>query len=187
MIGVADDGGVDRASAAVGDDGGVFPVFGELAEHSLAVVESAGFVDVGENEALALVGDAGAALGTGRIRILNRRRAAGDECILAIVDGVGISVAKAEVKAVGHLATDGNGSAAIDAGGFALIDVDGAELRNGAGEGINARGKWTGEAGAELPGGESLHGSVAEQVYAGGIEDRILDISWRREIRRGRG
>ncbi len=116
-----------------------FQFFGELAEQSLAVVESAGFVDVGEDETLALIGDAVAALGTGRIGILNRGRAAGDERVLAIVDGVGVGVAEAEVEAVGHLAAERNGSAVIDAGGFALIDVDGAELRNRAGEGIDAR------------------------------------------------
>ncbi len=64
----------------------------------------------------------------------------------------------------------------VDARGFALVHVDCTELRNRAGKGIDARRKWASQAGAELPGGESFHRAIAEQVYAGGIENRILHV-----------
>ena len=93
----------------------------------MSPVQHAGFVDPGEDEAIALICDAVSPFGTGRVRILYGGGTAGNYRVLTIVNGVRVSVAEAEIEAVSHLAAEGNGGAVIDAGGFALVYVDGAD------------------------------------------------------------
>ena len=74
-------------------------------------------------------------------------------------------------------------SAVVDAGGGALEFVDGAELRDGASERIDARREWAGQRLGVLPGGEGIDGVVAVlKDRAGGIEDGIGEGDRRREI-----
>jgi hypothetical protein len=70
LIEIAADGGVDRASAAGGDDAGNFPVVENVSEKFLAAVKGTRFRGKSGDEALALVGDAGTALGVGLVGIL---------------------------------------------------------------------------------------------------------------------
>jgi len=135
------------------------------------------------DEAVALVGDAGAAFGIGLVGVLHRGRFAGDEGVLAIVDGVGVGVGEAEIGSTGHAAVDGESCAVVNAGGGALKFVDGAELGDGASERIDAGRERTGQRWRVLPGGEGIDGVVpALKNGAGGIEDGIGECDRRREI-----
>jgi hypothetical protein len=142
LIGVAADGSVDGASTAGGDNAGEFPVVEDVAEEFVPAVEETRLGREGSDEAAALVGDTRSALGVGCIGILDGSGLAGDEGILAIVDGTGIGVGEAEIGAAGHAAVDGKSCAVVDAGGGALEFVDGAELCDGSAEGIDAGRKW---------------------------------------------
>ena len=75
LVGIAVDGGVDGASAAGGDDAGDFPVVENVAEELVLAVEGTRLDGEGGDEAVALVGDAGAALGIGVRRSSGRWRA----------------------------------------------------------------------------------------------------------------
>src|SRR5260370_42511638 len=70
LVGIAGDGGVDGASAADGDDAGDLPVVEDVAEELVSAVEGTGFGGERGDEAIALVGDAGAALAGGIVGIL---------------------------------------------------------------------------------------------------------------------
>ena len=106
LIGIAGDGGVDWASAAGGDDAGNFPVIEDVAEEFVSAMEGTRLGGEGRGQAMALVGDAGAALSGGIVGILHGGWGAGDERVLAIVDGVGVSVGDAKVSAAGHAAVE---------------------------------------------------------------------------------
>src|ERR1700722_204978 len=174
LIGIAADGGVDGASAAGGDDAGNFPVVENVSEKFLAAVKGTRVRGKSGDEALALVGDAGTALGVGLVGILDSGGSAGDESILTIVDGVSVGVREAEISSASHAPVDGESCAVVDAGGGALELVDGAELRDGAAERIDARRKRAGERTSVLPGSEGIDGVVAVlKNGAGGIEDGI--------------
>jgi hypothetical protein len=92
LVGIAGDGGVDGASAAGGDDAGNFPVVEHVAEESVFAVEGMRLEREGGDEEAALVGDAGAAFGVGLVRILNGGGLAGDQSVLAVIDGAGVGV-----------------------------------------------------------------------------------------------
>src|SRR5262249_34831018 len=108
LIGIAGDGGVDGASAAVGDHAGELPVVEEEAEAFMSAMEDMFLGGESGDETVALVGDAGATLGVGLIRILDGGRLSGDEGVLAVVDGVSVGVGEAEVDAAGHAAIQRN-------------------------------------------------------------------------------
>src|ERR1700739_2214004 len=91
-------------------------------------------------EALALIGRAGSALGAGVIGILNRGRLTSDQGILAVINGLGISISKAQVTSARDPAIDGKGCAVVVAGRGALEFVDGSELRDRPSERVDAGG-----------------------------------------------
>ena len=62
LAGIAEDSSVDRTAAADGEDSGNLRIVEELREHGVVTAEGLGLVDSGEDEAVALVGDAGSAL-----------------------------------------------------------------------------------------------------------------------------
>src|SRR6266566_7468156 len=101
-----------------------------------------------------------------RTGILHGSGAAGHQRILAVVNGMGIGIAETEVKAVSHLAAQGDGRALIYARSCTLKDVNRAELRKRPRQRIDARRKWASQGGGELPGGKGLYCAVAEQVEA---------------------
>ena len=86
LVGIAGGSGVEGASAAVVDDGGNFPVVKDVAEKFLAAMKRVDVGGEGGDEALALVGDAGSALGTRHVRILYGGGLTGDQGVLAVVD-----------------------------------------------------------------------------------------------------
>src|SRR5579863_127596 len=78
---------------------------------------------------------------------------------------------------------DGDGHSVVDAGGGALEHIDGAELRYGAGERINARRKRAGEGWSHLPGGKRIDViERAEKVDTRGVVDGIFNIYRRRQV-----
>jgi hypothetical protein len=95
-------------------------------------------INGGEDEAVTLIGDAGAALGSKGVGILDGDGAFGDEGVLTVVDQVGEGVGEAAVEAVGHAAVQGDGCAVIGDGSAAIELVDSAELGDGAGERVDA-------------------------------------------------
>ncbi len=146
-------------------------------------MEGAGFDRKCADEAVALVGHAGATLGVRVVGILHRGGRAGDQSILAIVDGVGISVGEAQIRAVGQAAVDGEGCAVVNAGRGALKFVNGAQLRDRSAERIDARRKRAGGRNGVLPGGEGIDRVVsALEDGAGGIENGIGKGARRRQI-----
>jgi hypothetical protein len=60
----------------------------------------------GGDQALALVGDAGSALGAGDIGILHGCGLSGDEGVLAVIDRVSIGVGEAQIASTGDAAID---------------------------------------------------------------------------------
>jgi len=135
------------------------------------------------DEALALVGDAGTALGVGLVGILDGGGCAGDESVLTIVDGVSVGVREAQISSTSHAAVDGESGAIVEAGGGTLELVDGAELRDGAAERIDARWKGAGERTSVLPCGEGIDGVITVlKNRAGGIEDGIGEGDGLREV-----
>ena len=134
LIGIAGDGGVEGASAAVIHDGGDFPVVEGVAEKFVAAMKRAGLGREGGDQAITLVGDAGSALGAGGVGILHGGGLSGDERVLAVVDGVGVGEGDAQVGSARDAAIDGERGSVVIAGRRALEFVDGAELRDGAAE-----------------------------------------------------
>ena len=176
LVGVAGDGGVEGASAAVVDDAGNFPVVEDVAKKWLAAMKRVGLGGDGGDQALALIGDARSALGTGVVGILDGRGLVGDQGVLAIVDGMGIGVREAEISSAGDAAIDGERGSVVVAGGGALEFVDGAELRDGAAERVDARREGARQRAGELPGGEGIDGVIAAlEDGAGGIENGISE------------
>ncbi len=183
LVGIAVDGGVDGAPAAGGDDAGNFPVVENVAEEFVFAVEGPRLHRERGDEAVALVSDAGATLGVGIVGILHGRGFAGDQRVLAVVDGVGVGVGEAEIGAAGHAAVDGESCAVVDAGGGALKFVDRAQLGDGASQRIDAGRERAGQRLRVLPGGEGIDGVVsALKNRARGIEERISERDRRREI-----
>ena len=131
---------------------------------------------------MALVGGAVCSLAIRSIRVLHSSRPAGDQCILAIVHGVGICVSKAEIEAMIHLPTDGDRRSVVDARRLAFEDINGTELWDRPHKRVNTRWKGAGEGGRKLPGSKSLNRSVAQQVNAGSIVQRVLHSSGRRKV-----
>src|ERR1019366_747110 len=86
LIGIAGDSGAEGASAAVVDHAGNLPVVKDVAEKFLATMKRVRLDGEGGDQALALVRDAGSALGAGHVGILHGGRLPGDEGVLAIVD-----------------------------------------------------------------------------------------------------
>ena len=67
------------------------------------------------NEAVTLVGDARSALGVRIVGVLDGRGLAGDECVLAVVNGMGKGIGKTEISSVGNAAIDGERASVIEA------------------------------------------------------------------------
>src|SRR6202040_2067893 len=97
LVGIAGDGGAEGASAAVVDHGGNLPVVEDVTERWVAAMKRMGLGGDGSDQALALVGDAGSAFGARVVGILDGGGLAGDQCILAVVDGVGVCIRKAKI------------------------------------------------------------------------------------------
>ena len=93
-----------------------------------------------------------------------------------------ICVPETEVKSVGHLTSNRDRRAMVDTGRRALKNINRTQLRNGTGDLINAWRKWAGERSRRLPGCESVHGSVAEQVHSRCIVKWIINSDRRRKI-----
>ena len=83
-VGVADDAGVHRTSAAVGHGAGDRPVIEHLLQHHVVVVEGLRRPHPGDGQPVALVGDAHAVLRVRLRRVLHRGRG-DDGRILSIV------------------------------------------------------------------------------------------------------
>ena len=151
-------------------------------------MEGTGLGGEGRDQALALVGDAGSALGAGIIGILHGGGLAGDQGVLAIVDGVSIGVGEAKIGSAGDAAIDGESGSVVVAGGGALEFIDGAELGDRASERIDAGRQGAGERAGELPGGEGIDRVVAAlKDRTGGIEDGIGQRDrLRQDLRRAR-
>ena len=133
----------------------------------------------GGDQAVALVGDAGSALGAGDVGILHGGGLSGDQGVLTIVNGVGVGEGDAQVGAAGHAAIDRERGSVVITGRRALEFVDGSELRDGPSERIDARRKWAGQRLGELPGREGIDGIVAAlEDGSGGIEDGIVERGW---------
>ena len=122
----------------------------------MAAVEGAGLGGEGGDQAMALVGGAGATFGGRVVGVLDGCGLAGYEGVLAVVDGVGEGVGEAEVSSASYAAIDGERGAVVDAGGGALELVNGAELRDGPAQRIDARREGAGEGLGELPGRERV-------------------------------
>jgi hypothetical protein len=172
LIGIAGYGGAEGAATAVVDDAGNFPVVEDAAEKFLATMERMGFGGDGDDQALALIGGAGSALGAGGARILDGGGLAGDQGVLAIVDGVSVGVGEVEIGSTGDAAIDGERGSVVIAGGGALEFVDGPELRDGAAERIDAGREGAGQRLGELPGGEGVDGVVAA-LKDGAVESKM--------------
>lgn len=102
-------------------------------------MEGAGLGGKGGDKAMALVGGAGATFAGGVVGVLNGGGLAGYEGVLAVVDGVSEGVGETDIGSPSYAAIDGERGAVVDAGGGALEFVDGAELRDGSAQRINAR------------------------------------------------
>src|SRR5262249_24636818 len=61
-------------------------------------------------------------------------------------------------------------------------DINRAQLRNGPRQVIDARRKRASQSLSELPSRKRLYGSIAKNVRAGGIENRILHSGRQRQI-----
>src|ERR1022692_113092 len=154
-----------------------------MAEEFMFAVERTRFYREGGYEAMALVGDAGAALTVGIIGILHGGWRAGDEGVLAVVDGMGVGIGEPEIGAVRHAAVDGEGCAVVDAGGGALKFVDRTELGDGPPEWIDAGREWAGQRSGVLPGGEGIDRVVsALKDGAGGIKKGIVEGDRLRQV-----
>ena len=105
----------------------------------MSAVERARLRRNSSDQALALVGRAGPALGAGIIGILNRGGLSCDQGVLPVIDGMGIGIGKTQVASASYAAIDGEGCAVVVAAGGALEFVDGAELRDRSSERINTR------------------------------------------------
>lgn len=183
MVGIAADCGVDGASPTGCDDAGNFPIVENVAEEFVSPVKGTRLGGESGDEAVALVGDAGAALGIGLVGILKGGGFAGDEGVLTIVDGMGVGVGEAEIGSAGHAAVDRNSCAVVEAGGGALEFIDFAELGDGAAEWIDAGREWARQRLRVLPGGEGIDGVEAVlKDGAGGIEDGIGESDGRRKV-----
>src|SRR2546421_259095 len=84
MVGVAGDGGVDETSAAEVDDSGELPVVEKSAEKFVSAMKGTRFGGEGGDQAMALIGYTGAALGGGHVRILHGGGLAGHESVLTV-------------------------------------------------------------------------------------------------------
>src|ERR1017187_6314543 len=146
-------------------------------------MEEMRFGEEGDDQALALVGDAGSAFGRRDVGILDGGRLSGDEGVLAVVDGVRVGVGEAQVGSAGDAAIDGERGSVVIAGGGALEFVDGAELRDGAAQRVDAGRPGAVESTGELPGRKRIDSVVVAREYgAGGIEDGIGGCDWLREV-----
>jgi hypothetical protein len=96
---------------------------------------------------------------------------------------VGVGVREAQISAASHAAVDGESGAVIETGGGTLELVDGAELRDGPAQRIDARRKGAGERTSVLLGGERIDGVVTVfKNRAGGIEHGIGKGDGLREV-----
>jgi hypothetical protein len=173
-IGISSDASIDGTTATDGEDSGKLPVVEELGEDRVVAAKGLRLVDRGKYEALTLIGDAGSAFGSGGVGVLHGGWTAGNECILAIVDGVGEGVSHTEVEASAHAAVQREGHAVIGARGFAVEIVDRTELWERACDRIDAWRIRAGHGAGDLPGRERWHGVIsAKEVGAGFVVDRI--------------
>src|SRR5260370_36562960 len=90
LVGIAGDGGVDGSSTADVRDAGNLPVVEKLTEKFVSPVEGSRFGGECRYQTVALVGDAGAPFADGVEGILHGGWRAGDERVLAIVNGVSV-------------------------------------------------------------------------------------------------
>jgi len=182
LVRIAADGGVDGASAAGRNDAGNLPFVENVAKEFMFAVEGTRFHRERGDEAVALVGDAGSALAIGVVGILYCGGRASDECVLAVVDGMSISVGESKIGAVGHTAVDGQGGSVVNAGSGALKFIDRAELRDRSDERIDAGRERAGQRLRPLPTGEGIDSVKGVLNGASGIEQRIGEGNWRRKI-----
>src|SRR5450755_4306914 len=146
-------------------------------------MEEMRFGGEGDDQALALVGDAGSALGAGDVGILDGGGLSGDEGVLAVVDGVRVGIGEAQVGSAGDAAIDGERGSVVVARGGALEFVDGAELRDRAAQRVDAGRRGAVEGTGELPGRKRIDSVVAAREHgAGGIEDGISGRDGLREV-----
>ena len=183
LVRIAGDGCVEGPSATVVDYARNFPVIEDVAEQFVAAMKRVRCSGECCDETLALVSYAGSALGAGHVRILDGGRLPGDESILAVIDGMSVGVRESKVRAASYSPVQGERSSVVIAGGGALEFVDGAELRDGTSERIDAGREGAGQGARELPGGKGVHGVVsAIEDGAGGVEDRIGQRAGLRKI-----
>jgi len=126
LVGIASDAGVHWAPAAVVDDAGELPVVEDVAEKLVFTVKWARLGGKSDDQAIALIGDAGSAFSRGVVGILHGRGRACDQRILAVVDGMGVSVGESKIGSARNPAIDGERSAVVDARCGALKNIDGA-------------------------------------------------------------
>src|ERR1700751_5985253 len=133
---------VHRASGTVVHNRGNPPVVEEVTQKFMAAVEEARLSGDSHHESVALVRDTGTALGARNIGILDRRRLAGDESVLAVLDGAGVGVGEAEVGSARDPAVYGEGCSVVVARCGTLKFIDATQLGDRAAQGIDARRPW---------------------------------------------
>src|SRR5207245_6870025 len=104
LVRVSCDGGIYRTAAAIRRDPCYFPVVEDRAQPFVASMEGPGCDDPGECQPLPLISDTGAALGVRCVGVLDCRRTARYESILAIVDSMGKGVSQHVIKSAVHSA-----------------------------------------------------------------------------------
>src|SRR5215475_13256567 len=90
-------------------------------------------------QTIALIGNAGATLGGGIVRILHRCGLASYERVLAIVKGAGVCVGQAEVSSARNAPVEGECRSVVVARGCTLEFINRPELRDRAAQRIDAR------------------------------------------------
>ncbi len=148
----------------------------------MAAVEGTGLGGESGDQSMALVGGTRATFGGGGVGVLDGCGLAGYERVLAVVDGVGEGVGEAQVSPASYAAIDGECGAVVDAGRGALELVNGAQLRDGPAQWIDAGREGAGEGLGELPSREGV--DCVESAGAGTcrIEDRVVEGDGLREI-----
>ena len=141
LVGIAGDSRVERPSAAIVDHGRNLPVVENVPEKFVPAMKRVRLGGKGRDQSLALICDAGSALGVGNVRILHRGGLPGHESVLAIVDGVSIGVGQSQIRSARDAAIDRERRSVVIARSRALEFVDRAQLRDRPSQRIDARRK----------------------------------------------
>src|ERR1700739_2943830 len=119
---------MDGTATADGKHAGKLPISENLRQQRLIPAEGLDFFNRREHETMALIGDARSALGRSGVGILHRDWTAGDQGILAIVEGMREGVRQTEIETAGHAPAQRNCCAVISAGSRAVELIDRAQL-----------------------------------------------------------